>query len=100
MDELDALGVSLRIRARDGRYLDARELRAGKEAGVYGLRVLFIVDDTTLVSDTVEGLRRGLALVYERLTAFGLLVNAQKSDAIAFAGLLSQQCVVCDRGWA
>ena len=97
LDELNELGVSLRLRARDGRCLDARELRAGKEAGVFGLGVLFIVDDTTLLSDTVEGLRRGLALVYERLTAFGLVVNAQKSDAIAFAGIISHQCVVCER---
>jgi hypothetical protein len=97
LDELDSLGVTLRLRTRDGRNLDARELRAGAEAGVFGLGVLFIVDDTTLVSDSVESLRKGLALVYERLTAFGLTVNALKSDAIAFAGLLSQQCVVCAR---
>ena len=50
-----------------------------------------------LVSDTGEGLRQGLALVYERLSSFGLVVNAQKSDPIAFAGLLSHQCFVCER---
>ena len=97
LDELDSLGVSLRLRAGDGRVLDARELRAGKEAGFFHLGVLFIVDDTSLVSDSVDGLRRGLALVYERLRDFGLVVNASKSDAIAFAGLLSQRCVECSR---
>jgi hypothetical protein len=97
LGELDDLGVSLRVRTGDGRHLDARELRAGAEAGTFGLGVLFIVDDTTLVSDTIDGLRKGLALVHERLSAFGLVVNVQKSDAIAFAGLLSQRCVVCER---
>ena len=95
LDELAELGVVLRVRASDGRHLDARELRAGKEGGIFRLGVLFIVDDTTLVSDSVEGLRRGLALVYERLSAFGLVVNASKSDAICFAGALARPCIEC-----
>ena len=93
LDELAELGVELRMRASDGRHLDARELRAGAEGGLFRLGVLFIVDDTTLVSDSVENLRKGLALVYERLSAFGLVVNASKSDAICFAGELALPCV-------
>ena len=54
LDELAELGVELRMRASDGRHLDARELRAGAEGGLFRLGVLFIVDDTTLVSDSVE----------------------------------------------
>ena len=95
LDELAELGVELRMHARDGRHLDAREIRGRAEGERFRLGVLFIVDDTTLVSDSVEGLRKGLELVYERLSAFGLVVNASKSDAICFAGEIALPCHVC-----
>ena len=64
MLELAELGVKLVYKLRDGRRVDAAALHLGQPDTIaFTLSVLFIVDDTTLVSDSVAGLRRALELV-------------------------------------
>jgi len=109
MEELSALGVELRLFDKGGKDLDHHALfkliAKGKHDQVFRLGALFIVDDTTLLSDSLDGLRAGLALVYKRLTAFGLLANALKSDVQCLAGAWSEPCLLCgkragaDKSW-
>ena len=63
----------------------------------FGIGVLLIVDDTTLLADTVDGLRRGLELIHDQFRRYGLSVNVTKSFAVCFAGIDSLRCVACGR---
>ena len=96
-DQLQELGVRLCYRTTDGRFLSAHDVRSAKTAGSFSVSILFIVDDTTILCESVSGLRRALVLIHRQFELFGLSVNVGKSFALNFAGSFSQPCTDCEQ---
>ena len=96
MEELTALGVEIVYSLRDGRQMVATRV-GGSATASRRIGILMIVDDTTLISTSTEGLQRGLDLMYRQFRRFGLQVNVDKTEALHFAGVDSLLCGVCHR---
>ena len=84
MEELSALGVELRLFDKGGKDLDHHALfkliAKGKHDQVFRLGALFIVDDTTLLSDSLDGLRAGLARSRLQAAHYGLRPAGQRAE--------------------
>ena len=93
--ELEALGVRMLYRSKDGREMDARDFKDSNARGEFRIGSMFFIDDTLLLCDTIDGLRRAIELVERQLGLFGLRANPSKSDAVAFAAQRAQPCMLC-----
>ena len=96
MEELTSLGVEIVYSLRDGRQMAATRV-GGADTASKRIGVLMVVDDTTLIATSMDGLQKGLELIHQQFLRFGLQVNVEKTEALHYAGVDSLSCEVCQQ---
>jgi hypothetical protein len=95
LPQLERLGARLVYSNDKGRKLSLCDLSSVERRELV-LSFLLFIDDTTLIAESPQQLRTGLALLHDQFKKHGLNFNFPKTECVHFAGLESLPCTVCD----